>query len=323
MERDIFIISVYCLVVDMMQSIEKSYKFRQKGFPPKLTDAEVITIEICGEFFKLHEDTEIYQYFKRHYLAFFPNLPDRTTFVRQSANLWQAKLICQSRLLIMSQQNQDAVQSIDTLPVCTWTRGGRRDKRFSEVADYGHCAAKNLDYYGFKLGLRISRTGMITHFPLLNARAHDVNHLGALIEGFDGTVPADKGFLNTYQQTFWLEEQQTKVVTPVRQNMESSPKEVKLVKKTKYWRKLVETVGSQLVERFQISKIKVKDLWHYQNRIFRKILSHTVAVYLNMQNGNKALQLSLLTDFKLQIRFLCNFGSILRTLFNQDIRVSN
>jgi hypothetical protein len=79
--------------------------------------------------------------------------------------------------------------------------------------------------------------------------------------------------------------------------MEPSPEQVKLVKKTKYWRKLVETVGSQLVERFQIAKIKVKDLWHYQNRIFRKILSHTVGVFLNLQNGSKALQLALLADF--------------------------
>jgi len=95
MERDIFIISVYCLVVEIMQIIEKSYKFRSRGFPPKFTDAEVITIEICGGFFKIHEDTEIYRYFKRRYLDYFPNLPERTTFVRQSANLWQAKAICQ------------------------------------------------------------------------------------------------------------------------------------------------------------------------------------------------------------------------------------
>ncbi len=78
--------------------------------------------------------------------------------------------------------------------------------------------------------------------------------------------------------------------------MESSVEEVQLVKKTKYWRKLIETVGSQLTERFQITKIKVKDLWHYQNRIYRKILSHTVGVFINMQSGNKALQLSLLDE---------------------------
>ncbi|MDQ3180236.1 MAG: IS982 family transposase [Acidobacteriota bacterium] len=299
MERDIFIISVYCLVVEIMQNIENNYNLRQKGFPPKLTDPEVITIEICGEFFKLHEDTEIYNYFKRHYLHFFPNLPSRTTFVRQSANLWQVKVLCQSILVSRAGQNNDAVQSIDTLPlpVCTWTRGGRRDKRFATLADYGHCAAKNLDYYGFKLGLRISRAGMITHFPLLSARAHDINHLGILIEGFCGTVPADKGFLDEYQQQLWFDIQQTQVITPLRSNMETSPEQVKLVKKTRYWRKLVETVGSQLTERFQIAKIKVKDLWHYQNRIFRKILSHTVGVFLNLQNGNKAVQLALLADF--------------------------
>ena len=191
------------------------------------------------------------------------------------------------------------MQSIDTLPlpVCTWTRGGRRDKRFATLADYGHCAAKKMDYYGFKLGLRISRAGMITHFPLLSARAHDINHLGALIEGFGGIVPADKGFIDEYQAQLWRDTQQTQVITPVKSNMESSPEQVKLVKKTKYWRKLVETVDSQLTERFQIAKIKVKDLWHYQNRIFRKILSHTVGIFLNMQNGNKAVRLALLADF--------------------------
>jgi Transposase DDE domain len=134
---------------------------------------------------------------------------------------------------------------------------------------------------------------MITHFPRLSARLHDVNHLGSLIEGFSGTVPADKGFIDEYQHALWQETQLTQVITPTRKNMESSPEQAKLVRQTKYWRKLVETVNSQLTERFQITKIKVKDLWHYQNRIFRKIMSHTVAVFLNIQIGNKPLQLAL------------------------------
>jgi hypothetical protein len=275
-----------------------AYKFRVRGFAPKLTDAEVITIEICGEFFKLHEDTEIYHYFKRHYLDYFPICQSAPLLFARAANLWQAKLICQRMLVADSGAARDAVQSIDTLPlpVCTYTRGGRRNKRFATLADYSHCAAERMDYYGFKLGLRISRSGIITHFPLLSARAHDIQHLGTLIEGFCGIVPADKGFLDEYQHQLWLEFQQTQVVTPVKSNMETAPEKVKLVKQTKYWRKLVGTVGSQLVERFQISKIKVKDLWHYRNRLFRKILSHTVEVFLNLQNGNKGLQLALLAD---------------------------
>lgn len=42
MERDISIFSGYCLVVEIVQKIENSYKFRRAGFAPKLT--EIITV---------------------------------------------------------------------------------------------------------------------------------------------------------------------------------------------------------------------------------------------------------------------------------------
>jgi len=102
-----------------------------------------------------------------------------------------------------SAQSSNLIQSVNTLPlpVCAYTRGGFRDRRFPTAATFGHCAAKKLDYYGFKLGLTIARSGMIIHFPLLCAGEHDVKHLGSLIEGFSGTAPADKGFLDACHNT--------------------------------------------------------------------------------------------------------------------------
>jgi hypothetical protein len=69
LEQDTFIIFVYDLVADLVKSIEKHCKIRRAGFPPKLTDAEVITIEICAEFFKKNTDLDAYLYFKKHYLV--------------------------------------------------------------------------------------------------------------------------------------------------------------------------------------------------------------------------------------------------------------
>ena len=57
------------------------------------------------------------------------------------------------------------------------------------------------------------------------------------------------------------------------------PKLVKAL--TTRWRKLVETVGAQLAGRFAIEQIRVRDLWHLQHRIIRKVLAHTVAIVLN------------------------------------------
>lgn len=292
MDRDTFIITVYCLVDDEFKKLRAVSRVRHAGFTPELSDAEVITMEICGEYFKLHTDKDLFDYFAHHYHHFFPTLSERSLFVRQAANLWQFKAALQRRLTCLSGQAHDPVQPIDTLPlpVCTYTRA-RRDRCFPGQADYGYCDAKDLHYYGFKLGLRISRCGMITHFLLLAARPHDINHLEGLVEGFHGIVPADKGFIALPLQQQLAQEQGVHVVTPRKKNMRASLYPVLLVNTCARWRKLVETVGSHLTERFGVHRIRVHDLWHFQHRLIRKVLAHTVAVFLNLKLGRQPLDL--------------------------------
>jgi len=292
MDRDTFIITVYCLVDDEFKKLSAVYRVRHAGFAPELSDAEVITMEICGEYFKQQTDKDLFDYFAQHYRHFFPTLSERSLFVRQAANLWQFKVRLQRRLTFLSGQAQDPVQPIDTLPLpgCTYTRAPR-DRCFPGVADSGYCDAKDLHYYGFKLGLRISRCGMITHFPLLAARPHDINSLEVLVEDFHGIAPADKGFIALPLQQQLAQEQGVSVVTPRKKNMKTSLYPAPLVKTCARWRKLIETVGSHLTERFGVNRIRVHDLWHFQHRLIRKVLAHTVAVFLNLKLGRQPLDL--------------------------------
>ena len=64
-----------------------------------------------------------------------------------------------------------------------------------------------------------------------------------------------------------------------------------LVKTWDRWRMLIETVGSHLTERFGVGRIRVHDMWHYQHRLIRKVLAHTVAVFLNLHLGRQPLDL--------------------------------
>jgi hypothetical protein len=291
MDRDSFIIAVYCLVVETYKTVKEQYPIRRGGVAPALTDEEVITMEICGAYFKLHTDKDLFDYFRSHDQPFFPALRDRPSFVRQSATLWHVKTAVWQLLVQRSGQTTTPVQVIDTLPlpVCTYTRAPR-DRCFKTLADYSHCAAKKLDYYGFKLGLRVSAIGMITHFPLLNARAHDVNHTTALVEGFAGMCPADKGFIDPSRQPLLFDRYGVKIITAVKSNMkEEHP--TALRRFCSRIRKIVETVGSHLTERFAIARIRVHDLWHFQHRLIRKVLAHTVTVFLNLQLGRDPLDL--------------------------------
>lgn len=291
MDRDEFIITVYCLVCEHYQAIKKTFPVRRGGFAPALSDEEVITMEICGEYFKVATDKDLFGYFRTHYRHFFPRLTDRTLFVRQAANLWCVKTRIQHRLTVVSGQAATAVQIIDTLPlpVCGYTRSGR-DRCFPTFADYGHCAAKQLDYYGFKLGLRISSEGMIIHYPLLPARPHDIRLLADLVEGFAGLVPADKGFIDAFRLALLAERYGVFVVTPPRRGMTTAHSPA-LLKFCAWIRKAVETVGAHLTERFAIARIRVHDLWHFHHRVIRKILAHTVGVFLNLQLHRPPLDL--------------------------------
>lgn len=61
-------------------------------------------------------------------------------------------------------------------------------------------------------------------------------------------------------------------------------------------RRRVETAIGQLTERFHIEKVRVRDLWHLANRFIRKLLAHTVGVFLNCYLGHQPLQFEALVQ---------------------------
>ena len=57
MTTEDFIIETYCLTDDEYKILIKKHgKLRSRGFSPKLSDSEVITMEIIGEYLGYHTD---------------------------------------------------------------------------------------------------------------------------------------------------------------------------------------------------------------------------------------------------------------------------
>ncbi len=48
-------------------------------------------------------------------------------------------------------------------------------------------------------------------------------------------------------------------------------------------RYLIDTVFNQLTERFHVKRVWARDAWHFLSRWLRKILSHSIAVFLCQQ----------------------------------------
>ena len=108
--------------------------------------------------------------------------------------------------------------------------------------------------------------------------------------GFAGVGPADKGFIDALRQALLAERHDVLVITPPRKGMQT-PHSRRLLRACARVRKRIETVGAHLTERFAIARIRVHDLWHFQHRLIRKVLAHTVGVFLNLQLGRAPLDL--------------------------------
>ena len=284
-----FIIAVYCEVEDALKVLTSGQPLRSRGFAPGLSDAEVIAMEIIAEYQGIDADKAIWRYFQRHWLTWFPQLPGRSNFVRQSANLWQYKQLIQQQLAVRLGAFADDVHLIDGLPMrlCCVTYAPRCQS-FQGIASYGYCAAKDEFFYGFRGHLNVSLNGVITGFTVTPANGDERVALWEISQGIQGLLIGDKGYLSEDLKRD-LAAQGIQLETPLRNNMED-PRPAEWVQLQQRLRRLIETVNSQLSERFHFERIRCRDLWHLTSRVNRKILAHTLCCWLNCKLGRDFLQ---------------------------------
>jgi len=281
-----FIIEVYCLVDDHLRTISQGRRVRSRGFDPALSDAEVITMEIVGEFLGVDTDKGIFEYFHRHWLHFFPKLGSRTTWLRHGANLWYWKKRLQQVLASKLGASDDQVHLVDGLPipVCRFKRAFF-SKVFRGEAAYGYCASKDEKFYGFQGHLLISLSGAITSFSLTAANGDERDVLWELVQGIRGLIIGDKGYISAPLHEDLLLEG-IDLETALRENMKDD-RDPGFVKMLVSVRRQIETVIGQLCERFHIEKVRARDLWHITSRLYRKLLGHTVALFINHLHGSE------------------------------------
>lgn len=273
-----FIIYIYIFIDDFLKNNNLS-KIRNGGPAPKLSDAEVITVEIAGEFLGYGSDKTIYDYFKLHWNELFPQLECRTTFGRQAANLCYLKKLIYSNIVQQIQLSNNDVFICDGLPIptCNPKRVSRKNPFWID-GKFSYCAAKDKKYFGFKSHLVATREGLIIDFAIAAANIDERDILPEITEKLSGILIADKGLIRPSLKEE-LMKHNLDLQTPLRSNMKD-PRPKKLVAEMMNIRRNIETVNAQLVERFHIQAIRAKDLWHLASKILRKILAHSFAFML-------------------------------------------
>jgi hypothetical protein len=265
---------------------------RQRGPAPKLSDAEVLTIEIVGEFLGIDTDKALHRYFRRHYAQWFPALSEihRTTFARQAANLWKTKEALWQELLALAPHDPTfAICDSLPLPACLFARA-YRCRRFRGEAAFGKDTLLRQTFYGFRVHFRLCWPGVITRISLAPANAHELSVLPEIVEGTSGLLVGDRNYHSPEMREELATTMGIELLAPYSsKKRDPAPKRSALLSRLRY---RIDTVFSQLTERYSIKRVWARDVWHLTGRLLRKVLSHTVAFLLNHQSGNQPLQLS-------------------------------
>ena len=258
-----------------------------------------MTIEVVGEFLGIDTDEGLFRYFRRrHYAEWFPGLGEvhRTTFARQTANLWKAKQLLWRHLLKEKVSFDPSISIIDSfpVPVCRFARA-YRCRRLREVSAYGgHDSSSGKKgqaglFFGLKAHVRVCWPGVVVEAEPAAANHPDLSVAEEILGTTDATtgqggwVLGDRNYHSPNLGEALMDPARgLEVVAPQKSSeKERHPWPRWLVNK----RRRIETVFSQFVERFDAKKVWARDRWHLTRRFLRKILSHTVAVYFSQQAG--------------------------------------
>jgi hypothetical protein len=285
MDATTLLITVYCLVDEWLAG----RRLRQRGPRPTLSDSEVLTIECVGEFLGIDTDKGLYDHFRRYYQGWFPALGriHRTTFVRQAANLWAVKAQLRQQLLgRVSFDPQVSILDSFPMPVCRFGRAWRC-QRLAELAAFGRDEGAKQTYYGLRAHLRVCWPGVIIDGLLAPANLHDLVLAEELLAGVGGWALGDRSYWSPARAGMLADQGVWLLAPPSRSAKVPVPR---LPGRLVQARRRIETVIGQLVERYHAKRVWARDAWHLWSRWQRKLLSHTMAVYLCQQHGLGSLR---------------------------------
>jgi hypothetical protein len=279
------LLMVFCLIDDELKALGPP---RSRGPQPTLSDSEVVTIELVGELWGIADDKALYGFFRRYHAAEFPALlrVHRTTFARQAANLCWIKRRLQRRLA--QRLGGGPLWLVDSLPLpaCRFARA-RTCRRFAGLAGWGFDPVAVKAFYGFRLHLRTSPDGVILAYQLAPADAAETEVIWEVTPEPPGTGLGDRNYWSPALRAAF-EAAGGRLVAPFKTaRHDKDPRRSHALLEL---RRRIEHAIGQLVERFDCRRVRVKDVWHLEHRLVRKILSHTVALWLNVRDGHEPLQ---------------------------------
>lgn len=304
-----FLTEVFCLVDDMLLDLkgqlrENGEALRSRGPSPTVADSVVLTCELAGEFLGYDTDKGLLQYFRRHHQDLFPKLdevpwrllPGRPPICGRPEHMLRRRLLRRLWKRHRGVAPQIGITDSFPIPICRLMRASHC-QLFEAEATFGHNETNDQTMYGFRGHVEVAWPGAVVSTAVAPANEHDIAVAPEVLEGgpkrgdprdASRTVLGDVAYCSQRLDVELSEA--VGLETPSRSEEEKWPRSLVQI------RRRVETVISQLCERFNAKRVWARDRWHLTVRWIRKLCSHTMGMLMCYRHGHSPLQFAKLID---------------------------
>ena len=276
--EDLFITIFY--IVDNW-FIANEEKRKMVGRKASFSNSEIATLMLMMDFLPFPSERQFLAFIRANYLYLFPDLLSQGQFnvrvrlIRRHIDglrrHWTKKLVKEAQQFLL----------LDTkpVPVISYKRN-KESSDFLDSANYGYCSSKAMKYFGYKLVVLTSLSGVPLHIELVPANTDERKAAEEVLQFVKGCeIIGDKGFIGEEWQAEMFGEG-NRVWTSKKKNQKiQNPKEFdKLMNSL---RQRIEGTFNELQNLGKnVEKLFAKTVVGLVTRVMAAITSHIFKLYL-------------------------------------------
>lgn len=252
------------------------------GITPKLSDAELLTLAVIQALLGFTSEARFIRYAHAHLRPWFPYLPARPGYnkrLRHAGELFQHVI---AHLARACPSWNDDLWLVDSTPIeCGRSRETVKRSDLAGWATYGYCASHSRFFWGLRLHLICTPSGLPIAYALTGAKADerdtalDMIALGGL-NTHGSTLIADKG----YRRAGFEAELNAVGVTLIRPNLKSeNPRSGR--RYLRAFRQTIESVNQTLKAQLDVERHGGRTKPGVCARVLQRLLALTAAIWHN------------------------------------------
>ena len=294
-DLDTLATALYARVDDLLKDRPELVPWRPRvGIAPKLSDAELITLAVIQVLQGFNHEARWIRHARQHLSHLFPYLPGQAGYNKR---LRKSAVQLQALIRVLAEDTDawaDDTWLIDSTPVETArSRPTVQRSNLAGWAGYGYCASHSRFFYGLRLHLVCTPSGLPITFALANPKVDERDVAVDMFDHdptlFDGrgvqTIVADKGYASREFEAR-LADRGIELVRPAFKREKKRPG----ARQLKPIRQIVESVFDTLKGQLSLERHGGHSQQGVLVRVLQRLLALTVAIWHNHHTGQRVLR---------------------------------